>query len=419
MKIALVNYHYFINGGPDRYFFNIYRALEHQGHIVVPFCFDYAETFDTPYRSYFPTPITGPGPSLYDQQTHTVWNKITALSKLFHNTETDDKFRLLLKTEKPDLVYMIYLSSTFLPTLIRIARKEFDLPVVYRLSDFHMFCPAYLFCRDGAICTECVDDLSACVRHRCVKGSRLGSIARVAQIQYFRCRNHYNWVETFISPSQFMASFLKEHGFPSEKILALPTFSEDLSLRDSCLSASTGETILFLGNVSREKGIEVLLDAFAAMNSSLTLDIVGKCSQEYIDLLQSRIPAEKRDCVRFRGFLSEDALLTTMKAARYLVHPAIWYENMPNSIIEMMSLGKPILSTVIGSIPGLVEHEGNGLLVTPGDVNALAQAMTIMETSSQCDQYGARSRTLYEKRHTEVQHLRSLEKLFEKLLDRR
>lgn len=419
MKILLVNYHYFINGGPDRYFFNIYNAIERQAHKIVPFCFNYNETLDTPHRSYFPKPITGLGFSMYDQQKLSNWKKMVALWKMFHNTESDSLFRMVLKKEKPDLVYMIYLSSTLLPNLIQIAKQEFGIPVVYRLSDFHFFCPTYLFCRNGAICTDCVKSLNYCVRHRCVKNSLLGSIARVIQIKYFRCRNNYRFIERYICPSFFMSQFLKNHGFPSNKVIALRTFSRDLSLSVSRFPESSEETILFLGNVTKEKGIEILLDSFTRIKTPLHLHIVGKGSTNYIKFLQSRIPPKKKDYIHFRGFLCGNPLLTAMKDARYLVHPATWYENMPNSIIEMMSIGKPILTTNIGSLPELVEHEGNGLLVPAGDVNALSQAMIKMETTNMIKQYGDRSRMLYEKRHTEEIHLQSLLKIFDTILDGR
>jgi len=84
--------------------------------------------------------------------------------------------------EAPDVVYSIYLSYGFLPKILQIAKQEFSLPVVYRLSDFHMFCPSYLFYRDGEVCTECNGSLFAAFKHKCVHHSGLMSLLRIAQI---------------------------------------------------------------------------------------------------------------------------------------------------------------------------------------------------------------------------------------------
>lgn len=417
MKIALVNYHYFINGGPDRYFFNIKRALEAQGHSIVPFCFDYDETLDTPYRAYFPAPITGRGPCMYEKQSLSAKGKIGALAKMFYNAEADRKFHAFLEKEQPDLVYMIYLSSTFLPNLIKIAKKRFGIPVVYRLSDFHLYCPTYLFCRDGEVCTECVESPWACVRNRCVKNSRLLSFAKTLQVQYFRMRDYYRWIDAFVCPTAFMASFLAEHGFEGRRIVHLPTFAEDVGCQTAG-SHSSEKRILFLANVTREKGIEVLLKAYAQADMKLPLDIVGKYEQAYINTLSKSVPEPIRRKVRFRGFLSGDALYESMRSAQFLVHPVLWYENMPNSVVEMLSLGKPIAASRIGSMPELVRHEENGLLTEPGDATGLADCMKRLETEPETVRtFGQASRDLYENRHTEEHHTARLIDLFETCLN--
>ena len=69
MRILTVNNHYFVRGGPDRYLFNLEKALPGRGIEVVPFSFDYEETQSTAYREFFPEPITGYGPcQLEDRQ---------------------------------------------------------------------------------------------------------------------------------------------------------------------------------------------------------------------------------------------------------------------------------------------------------------------------------------------------------------
>ena len=54
MKIALVNYRYFISGGPERYYFNIKEILETHGHEVIPFSVKSSRNIDTgEYEKYF------------------------------------------------------------------------------------------------------------------------------------------------------------------------------------------------------------------------------------------------------------------------------------------------------------------------------------------------------------------------------
>jgi hypothetical protein len=219
MKILLVNYHYFVHGGPDRYFFNVAELLQELGHQIVPFCFDYEETLETPYRKYFPEPITGRGPCLLSNQCLSTGDKLKAAVRMFYNPQLTRLFRQALKEERPDLVYSIYLSSSMLPNIMHIARREFNIPVLYRLSDFHMTCGSYLLARDGQICTECIARPGALVRHRCMQGSLSASLLRYLQMRYIKKRNWLDSVNLFLCPSRFMARHLiDDAGIAPERV---------------------------------------------------------------------------------------------------------------------------------------------------------------------------------------------------------
>lgn len=416
MRIALVNYHYFINGGPDRYFFNIRRALEEQGHTVIPFCFDYAETRDTPYRHYFPPPITGPGPALFDQQRLSIRKRAQTLLSMFYNSTVNTAFRTALRDEKPDLIYMIYLSSSFLPNLIRIAKREFGLPVVYRLSDYHLFCASYLFCRDGRVCTACRRTLWAAVKYRCVKGSRLISTARAMQIKLFRRCGYYDEVDRFICPSAFMRRLMIESGYEEHKLLHIPTFAEDMKTsKENSSSSNNPQYILYCGNISKEKGIEALIRAYVHATTSLPLLLVGKYTSDYRSYLESLIPDRKKAMVKFTGLLETGTLQRIQSGARFIVHPALWYENSPNSVLEAMCLGKPILAFDIGSMPELVHDGINGKLVPVGDKSALTHALDELATVD-IRSMGQQSRKLYEQNFTKQHHLEQINRIFSELL---
>jgi glycosyltransferase involved in cell wall biosynthesis len=52
------------------------------------------------------------------------------------------------------------------------------------------------------------------------------------------------------------------------------------------------------------------------------------------------------------------------------------YEELPSVLVEGMAAGLPVVASRVGGIPALVEHDVNGLLVPPGDADALAAAIT-------------------------------------------
>lgn len=418
MRILLVNYHYFINGGPDRYFFNVKSALESAGHIVVPFCFNYDETLDNEFEEYFPEPIFGKGAALLSQRQLTKRQKIIALVRMFHNPEVNTKLRRLIEREKPDLMYSIYLSSTLLPNILKIAKKEYGLPVIYRISDFHLFCPSYLFCRDGEICTDCVGNLLACVKNCCVKNSKLMSLVRAAQIKANRFLDYYKFVDVFVTPSNFMRNFMIQKGYDPCRVIHIPTFAKDLLSKANKDNAGSKKRILFLGNISREKGVDLLIDAYCKSKTDMPLELLGKGDKSYVNELKQKIFHVGNKRINVRGFLQGNELEDIINEAAFLVHPAVCYENMPNSVLEMLSRAIPIIASDIGSLPELVKHKQNGLLVAPRNVQGLADAIDEMSMSTDLENMGEFSRSLYEQIHTEQKHMDKLLELQNKLVNK-
>jgi glycosyltransferase involved in cell wall biosynthesis len=407
MRILLLNYHYFLHGGPDRYFFNVKAALERRGHDVVPFSFNYSETQDSPYREYFPEPITGRAPYLSPHAHLGPGAKAVTAARMFWNPEAARKFRAILRATHPDLVYSIYLSSSFLPQLLRIAKSEFGLPVLYRLSDFHMLCGSYTFYRDGASCTDCLEHGLSLVKHRCMHGSLAGSLLRYLQMKYIRLMHWYGSVDCFLCPSEIMRSYLVKYArLPEQKVLTLPTFARDIGPGKADRARPYA---LFLGNITPEKGAEVLVRAYNALSDpGFGLRLAGTVQAPYRAFLESLLDEDHRRKVRTGEYLQGDDLWNLVRGALFVVHPALWMENMPNALLEGMSAGKPLLVSDIGSLQEMVTSGKNGILVSPGDVAGLSAGLSFMSLKADLDGMGKKSRQRFLQDFTEEIHVGKL-----------
>ena len=390
------------------------QLLNRAGHTVIPFAFNYAETLPTPFRRYFPQPITGPGPCTLDEQHLTLSARLKTALRMFSNPEVNRKFRQIIEDQSPDLVYSIYSSFTFLPNILRIARQEFSLPVVYRLSDFHMFCPSYLFFRDDAVCTECRQNLLAAVKYKCVHRSRLMSLLRVLQIKHAQFRKWYDHVNAFICPSKFMQQQLLSAGFPAQKLSHLPTFAPDPGPSQE---EAEQPFILYLGKVIPAKGAHILLQAFNIIPSPRhKLRLIGPVLPDYRRYLLSLLDHAHRPLVSVEGPRPAEQVHHALKKCTFLVAPALWYENMPNAVLEALSFAKPVIAGDLGSLPEIIQHNRNGLLVPPGDASALAQAMQELSDSPNLEQMSREARKTYQAEHTPRQHLSGLMTVFERVL---
>ena len=131
-----------------------------------------------------------------------------------------------------------------------------------------------------------------------------------------------------------------------------------------------------------KKGVATSLCAFAIFQKEFPkaeLVIAGKGPlQPHLEELAEELGLLRK--VHFRGFLSQKELLDLYGSSHAFLHPSETppdqnQEGIPNSILEAMATGLPILATRHGGIPEAVEQDRSGCLVEERDFEALAVAM--------------------------------------------
>ena len=175
---------------------------------------------------------------------------------------------------------------------------------------------------------------------------------------------------TLVVPSQAMAGYLAQRGFPRERIRVFPS---RIDIRRSEPEAPHQPVRLATAaKLEPLKGIEVLLDACAQLGplvASTHLDIYGDGSLRRH--LQRRA-AERGLDVTFHGQVG--ALRDRLLEADIFVLPSLG-ENLPISILEAMAVALPVVATRVGGVAELVEDGVSGCLVEPGDAQGLARAL--------------------------------------------
>jgi glycosyltransferase involved in cell wall biosynthesis len=126
----------------------------------------------------------------------------------------------------------------------------------------------------------------------------------------------------------------------------------------------------YVGRLSEEKGVDILLEA--ARQLPYPLKIIGGG-----DLMDCYL-AKYGDCanIEFVGQTDTAEVFHLVSKARLMVMPSICYDNLPYSVIEALCLGTPVLGARIGGIPELIEPEHNGDLFTPGNIPELKSKIT-------------------------------------------
>ena len=169
-------------------------------------------------------------------------------------------------------------------------------------------------------------------------------------------------------------------------------------------------SFLMLGRLGERKGAYDLVDALELAlrrNPDLTVCMAGDGDVEQIRSLAAQKGLQRQ--IRVPGWIGREEKLDCLKQAAVLILPS-YHEGLPVSILEGMAAGKAIISTAVGAIPEVVTEE-NGILVEPGDTDALAEAM--LRCSSDVKMLEAMSRNNLEK----AEHTFSIRRMHERLAE--
>lgn len=414
MKILISNYRYFITSGPERYLFSLTELLEAKGHHVIPFSVKYSHNVATQFSKYFVPPPAGESEVLYRDMSLNLVRKVKLFMRVVYSFESRRRIQNLIRDEKPDLAYLLYTMNMLSPSIID-GCKQLGIPVIFRISDFHLVCPAYHFFRKGQICEECERGLYHALYYRCLQNSLSVTFARVVSMYIHKLIQIYDKVDAIVTPSQFMKMKMIKAGFNRNKIHHIPSFV-DFTKYDP--SHQHDNYILYFGRIAKEKGIEVLIRAFNRIRTNVKLRIVGNPTDSEIERLKDILSKEETDRIAYVGFRSGKALRELVQNSIFTVVPSLWYENTPLAIYESMAAGKPVIGSNIGSIPEQIQDGVNGLLFQAGSVDDLAEKIqNLLQNPQKRTEMGKRARKDIEEKYNPELHYGRLMNVFKSVFE--
>ena len=166
---------------------------------------------------------------------------------------------------------------------------------------------------------------------------------------------------------------------------------------------------LFVGRLSPEKGINMMLRAARTGRATLPIKIVGSGQ------MQDRVQREAESgIVDFLGKKSSAEVHELLRGARVLIVPSIWHEaGVPLVIGEAYSAGVPVICCNIQPIVSVVNHEEIGLLISPNDENALADAITRVDVDDKLHEKMSRNaRMTYEQLYQPEPNIQQLLEIY-------
>ena len=307
---------------------------------------------------------------------------------------------------RPDIVHVHNFFPMLSPAIYRICQRA-RIPVVQTLHNYRPICAAGHFLRNGHVCTLCLHGSPVWgVVHRCYRGSIIGSVGIVRMIAVHRRRGTWrNDVDRFIVLSEFGRRIFIEAGFPAERIDVKPNFMEDPG---EPLDIPRGG-VLFVGRLSKEKGVDALIKA--SIRFDFPLRIAGSGSE--LGLLRGQAGPN----VTFLGQLSPDAILAEIRRAAAVAVPSLWYEGFPMVVLEAFACATPVIASRIGALAEIIEHGKTGFLASAGHSTELGEsAVKILKNPDMSRQLGRSARQTFLSRYTPEMNLQMIEAIYQRTI---
>ncbi len=228
-------------------------------------------------------------------------------------------------------------------------------------------------------------------------------------------------VDAWLTPSERLADFTAERcGIPRSRIEVIPNPVTPPPPGEPRLRPLLGlgrETFLAgtVGRLHRQKGVDVLLRAWALLppEGRPVLAVVGD-GPERAALEEQARRLGLGDRVRFTGWVPGAGNLLGELDLLFL--PSRW-EGLPNTVLEAMAAGVPVVAAVVGGVPELVEDGVTGLLVPPDDPQGLRVALArVLADPAGTGRMAGRARERVLRLHDPAVIVRQFELLYDKIL---
>lgn len=376
MKILLVHNRYLVRGGEDAVVDQERDLLRSHGHEVVEYYKDNRDVANV--------------------------NKLQLAISSVWATETHAELLRLLEEQKPALVHVHNTLPLISPAIYYAASRQ-SIPVVQTLHNYRLVCPNGLLMRSSTVCEECVGKSIPwpAVQHRCYRGSRSATFAVAASLSVHRVLGTFRReVTRYITLCQFARQKLLLGGLPQDRVVVKANFAIDRHKGVDLNGPRFGA--LFVGRLSVEKGVDVLLKAWES--NDFDLQIIGPGSSAK---LQNSAPPS----VRFRGVVDEVELAFAMRRSAFIVMPSLVYEGFPMVVAEAFSAGLPIIASRIGALAELVDDGLTGLHFRANDpLDLAAKVQWAIANPERMREMGVHARQMYERHYTpEINYERLME----------
>lgn len=349
-------------------------------------------------------------PLIYDSQDEAKMRRLKRRpDELVFNRGAYAEAVSLMRRHQIQVVHCHNLVPLLSPSIYSAA-AAIGAPVVQTVHNYRMGCLNGLHLRGGEICELCRPGyhLPGMVLG-CYRNSRVQSVAFGLAQTANRWRGAWRRPALYLTPGNSLREHLIAWGIPPEQIVVKPHFVK----KDPGQRTGPGTHALFVGRLSPEKGLNVLLDVWDADRPPLMIAGDGPLRGH----LECRVRREGRRNVHVLGHQDRESVNALLRDSRFLVVPSVWRETFGLVVIEAYAHGIPVIATRLGTLADLVQDGVTGRLVQPNDRADLATKLTeLTNDMEKTVAMGRAARSCYEEHYSADANAAYLREVYDRVL---
>ncbi|MBL8362431.1 MAG: glycosyltransferase family 4 protein [Rubrivivax sp.] len=316
------------------------------------------------------------------------------------------ELRALVDSARPDVIHVHNTWALLSPSVLWAAEGH-AIGVVATLHNHRLACLEGTFQRDGAVCRACLGQVPwRGVVAGCYRGSRVQSAVLAASIVVHRRLGSWTQpVHRCLVLNEGARATFEAIGLPRERLRVRPNFAWPVPEAAVPLPRHGG---VYVGRLSPEKGAGVMAEVLA-LRPDLPLTVLGDGPH------RATLAAAGATCL---GALAPAEVPAHLLKAAWCVIPSVTLEQFPRVLAEAYAAGLPVIASRLGPLAEWVRDGETGLLVEPGQPQALADAMAWAEAHPhEMAAMGAAARRLHAEHLGPDAAARSLEAVYREAID--
>jgi glycosyltransferase involved in cell wall biosynthesis len=388
MKILIAHNHYQQYGGEDAVVQSEIDMLKKKGHDVYFYERSNKELL----------PLSWP-------------KKIGRLLNMHWSEHSYQEMKRILNAFRPDIFHSYNTFYMMTPAVYK-ACQDARVPVVQSLYNYRLVCANGLMLKNGKHCEACLTEPRwKSIFHRCYRKSYVLTACVMKMIDYhWKKQTWLNQVKHYITATEFSRNIFTRAGIPADKITVKPHFL----VTDPGMQSEHGAYALYIGRISVEKGVGLLLDAWKNVKG-MDLKIMGE--GPLLNEIKKKVEQEGLTTVRVLGYQPQEEYKKLLRGAAFLIVPSINYDNFPLVITESYANGIPVLASSLEGIKERVKEKESGMTFRTGDKDDLtAKAQFMIDHKEMTAHMKKGARLEYETHYTSDKNYERLMAIYQKAI---